>query len=170
MTTFRTGPQTDRLRHRAFTPDDAESVYAFNSIPEVMRYTGEPLWPDVEETRRRINAYPDFDRYGYGRWGIIHKADQRIIGFSGFKWIEEFQAPDLGYRLLPEYWGQGSATESGRACIDFGFEHMDFERIVATVMPGNGASVRGLAKLGFQEIGRGIVDGEEDIIFSLDRP
>ena len=124
MKTFRTGPETERLRHRAFTPEDADSVYAFNSLPEVMRYTGEPLWPDVEETRRRINAYPDFDRYGYGRWGIIHKADQRIIGFSGFKWIEEFQAPDLGYRLLPEYWGQGIATEAARTVLDILFHRL----------------------------------------------
>lgn len=170
MKTFYSGPETGRLQHRAFAPDDAESVFAFNASPEVMRYTGEPLWPSVAVTRARLADYPDFERHGYGRWGLIHKADQRIIGFSGFKWIEELQAPDLGYRLLPEYWGQGLATESGRACIEFGFEQMGFTRIVASVMPGNAASVRVLEKLGFAEIDRELVDGEESIVFSLGRP
>ena len=60
--------ETDRLFLREFVEDDAEAFFALNSDPEVMRYTGEPLFKNVEEMRSRIRDYPDYRRHGFGRW------------------------------------------------------------------------------------------------------
>ena len=43
MECYLTGPETNRLVHRAFTVADAEAFFAINSNPDVMRFTGEPL-------------------------------------------------------------------------------------------------------------------------------
>lgn len=51
---------------------------------------------------------------------------------------------------MQEYWGQGIATESARACLDLGFGHLDLNRIIGLVLPENAASIRVLEKLGFQ--------------------
>ena len=149
----RVGPETSRLIHRAFTADDAEAVLAFNSHPLVMKHTGEPLWSGIEQTRQRLADYPDFERYGYGRWGCVYKPDSKVIGFSGFKYLPELDEIDLGYRFLPEYWGRGLATESGIACIRYGFETLGFDRIVGLVVAENAGSVRVLAKLGMHDTG-----------------
>lgn len=55
----------------------------------------------------------------------------------------------LAFYLARAYWGQGLATEAGRAFVNFGFQELGLKKIVTTVQAGNGASMRVLEKLGF---------------------
>jgi hypothetical protein len=41
MKSYRTGPETARLEHRAFAMDDAKAFLSLNGHPDVMRLTGE---------------------------------------------------------------------------------------------------------------------------------
>ncbi len=68
---------------------------------------------------------------------------------AGLKYLDDWQEVDLGYRLLPKYWGLGLATEASRACIDYGFHTLRLPRILGLVDPENVRSVRVLQKLGF---------------------
>jgi RimJ/RimL family protein N-acetyltransferase len=79
MQQYRTGPETARLRHRAFTVEDAEALFALNGNPEVMRYTGEPLLTFLDAARRAIEFYPDFETVGYGRWACVLKETQELL-------------------------------------------------------------------------------------------
>jgi len=169
MPIFRTGPETPRLLHRAMVADDAKAVFAFNGNEQVMALTGEPIWESVAQTRERLEAYEEFERRGFGRWGVVYKPEGRLIGFSGFKYVKELGEVDLGYRLLPEYWGRGLATESCRACLRFGFERMGLERVNALVLPENGRSLRVLNKAGFRDTG--IINLEDERVhrFVVDR-
>lgn len=148
MKRYITGPETERLIHRPFVTADAEAAYALNGNPDVMRYTGEPLLKSVDEARRFIAAYPDFDEVGYGRWACVLKSTESVIGFCGLKYLPKIDEVDIGFRFLPEYWGRGLATEACAACLDFGFRTIGLQRIVAFVMPANAASVRVLEKNG----------------------
>ena len=53
------------------------------------------------------------------------------IGMVGVDWRHP-DAPELGYWLGVEHWGQGFATEAARAVIDFTFEEFDIEHLVYT--------------------------------------
>jgi RimJ/RimL family protein N-acetyltransferase len=55
---------------------------------------------------------------------------------------------DLGYRLLPQYWGCGYASEAAEASLRYGFEVLQLPVIHATVMRENRASCRVLEKVG----------------------
>lgn len=170
MATMHTvGPETSRLVHRALGVDDARAVLDFNGDPKVMKYTGEPAWTSIEQTRQRLAAYPDFELHGFGRWGCVHKPDNKLIGFSGLKYIDELDEVDLGFRFLPEYWGRGLATESGLACIRFGFGTMGLERIIALVLPDNVASRRVLTKVGMRDEGIIKIYGESAHRFVIER-
>ena len=48
------------------------------------------------------------------------------LGMVGIDWREP-DAPELGYWLGVEHWGQGFGTEAARAAIDFFFEEFDAE-------------------------------------------
>jgi RimJ/RimL family protein N-acetyltransferase len=146
----RVGPETKRLAHREFTIDDADVAFALNSNPDVMRYTGDDSLASVEDAKEFIRHYPDFDRYGYGRWACVLKETRTVIGFCGLKYLPDMGEVDIGYRFLPQYWGRGLATEACSACLEFGFGTLGLSRIVAFVMPGNIASVRVLEKAGMQ--------------------
>lgn len=142
---------TPRLILRALTPDDAKAFYRLNSHPEVVRYTGEPPIPNEQVAREAIANYPDWDDPGYGRWGCVLRSEgvsAAPIGFCGLKYLPETGEVDIGYRLLPEYWGRGLATEAAKATLQFGFTTLGLSQIVAMVLPGNAPSIRVLAKLG----------------------
>jgi RimJ/RimL family protein N-acetyltransferase len=59
-------------------------------------------------------------------------------------------APELGYWLGVEHWGQGFGTEAARAVIDFFFEESDAEHLIAGTRVANPASRNILEKCGFQ--------------------
>lgn len=158
-TNYRIGPETARLEHRAFTIDDAEAFFAINSNPEVMRFTHEPLLLSVDAARQAIATYPDFDKIGYGRWACILKETQTIIGFCGLKYLTDLDAVDVGYRFLPQYWGQGFATEACIASLHFGFTTLKLDEIIGLVLPENVASIRVLEKAGMQSAGEFLYDG-----------
>ena len=156
---YRTGPETERLVHRAFTLGDADAFFALNGNPEVMRFTGEPLLRSLDDAREAIANYSDFEVVGYGRWACVLKRTQEIIGFCGLKYLTDLDAVDVGYRFLPEYWGQGLATEACRASLDFGFNTLRLDEIIGLVLPENAASVRVLEKAGMQSDGEFLYDG-----------
>lgn len=151
--------ETERLIVRELHEDDAEAVLAFNGDPEVMRTTGEPLWIDLAEARRRLREYPDYREHGYGRFGLVLRAEQRLVGFNGLKFLPELGETDLGYRLCRDVWGRGLATESSLAIVRHGFEVIGLERIIGLVLPHNRASIRVLEKVGMHKEGEIELDG-----------
>ncbi|MFG0275674.1 MAG: GNAT family N-acetyltransferase [Phycisphaerales bacterium] len=159
MQIHRTGPETDRLRHRAFTPDDAPAFFALNSDPEVMRFTGETPVASLGDAAAAIASYPDFETVGFGRWACVRKDTGAVIGFCGLKRLPDLHEVDIGYRLLPAHWGQGFATEACAACMRFGFERIGLERIIALVLPANTRSIRVLEKVGLRPEGEVVYEG-----------
>ena len=145
--------ETKRLLIRKFVPDDAEAVYTFGSCKETSRYTGDKqIISSVEDALKIIQDIwlPEYEKYGYSRNALVHKGDNRVIGFTGMKFIPEEGMPDLGYRMLPKYWGNGLGFEAASATLDHARDHLKLKDIFADVLPDNLASCRILEKLGFQ--------------------
>jgi RimJ/RimL family protein N-acetyltransferase len=71
------------------------------------------------------------------------------IGMAGIDWRER-DAPELGYWLGFEHWGQGFGTEAARAVIDFFFEEFEAEHLISGARVANPASRNILEKCGFQ--------------------
>jgi RimJ/RimL family protein N-acetyltransferase len=71
------------------------------------------------------------------------------IGMVGVDWREP-EAPELGYWLGVDYWGQGFATEAARAVIDFTFEEFNAEHLTSGARVANPSSRNILEKCGFQ--------------------
>ena len=71
------------------------------------------------------------------------------IGMVGIDRSEQ-DAPELGYWLGVEHWGQGFGTEAARAVIDFTFEGFEVEHLMSGARVANPASRNVLEKCGFQ--------------------
>jgi len=71
------------------------------------------------------------------------------LGMVGIDW-RELEAPELGYWLGVEHWGQGFGTEAARAAIDFFFEEFDAEHLISGARVANPTSRNILEKCGFQ--------------------
>ena len=161
--------ETSRLILRPFTMSDVDSAYEMNLDEHVSAYTGDGGVVSLDETRRRImeDVLGDYQKHGFGRLAAEIKGKSTFIGFAGLKYLEDLDEVDLGYRFMTRYWGQGIATEAGEACIDFGFNTLGLQRIVAMVFPQNIGSVRVLEKLGFVHEKDIIEDGKSARLYSI---
>jgi RimJ/RimL family protein N-acetyltransferase len=71
------------------------------------------------------------------------------VGMVGVDWRDQ-AAPELGYWLGVEHWGQGVGTEAARAVIDYTFEEFDVEHLISGARVTNPSSRNILEKCGFQ--------------------
>ncbi len=152
MTNLNLFIETERLLIRPFTLDDIEPAYLMDLDAEVNKYTGEGGAVSKKETERRIteNVFGDYQKHGYGRLAVELKTENKFIGFTGLKYLEDMDEVDLGYRFMKKYWGKGIATESAKACVDFGFKTLSLNRMIAMVLPGNIGSIKVLEKVNFE--------------------
>ncbi|QYJ92595.1 GNAT family N-acetyltransferase [Shewanella spartinae] len=151
--------ETPRLIMRQFVLQDAEAVYRFSSHPEVVRYTGdEDAVKSLDDARHVIEKYwlAGYRDPGYARYALIHKQSNELIGFCGVKHeplLNRGQGGvDIGYRMLPEYWGKGLATEGVIACLHYARETLGIACVYAEVVVENVASSRVLEKAGMERI------------------
>ena len=141
--------ETKRLLLRQITLADTEDMYRLHSHPEVQKYTGEAPIASMEAMEEAIQArVGNYAKYGYGRWATILKDSGEFIGWSGLAYLPEFDEIDVGYRFLPEFWGKGLATEATNAILDYTFDTLQIQRIIAIAMKENKASIRVMEKVG----------------------
>jgi len=156
--------QTERLTLREFASKDAADLFALNSDPEVIRYTGDLPFESVEDARRFLHTYTAYEQTGFGRWAVIRNSDERFIGWCGLKLNEE-SLYDLGFRFFKDCWGKGYATESAKASLDLGFGQFDLDEIIGRTAKLNHASMHVLEKLGMQKWKTGECQGFPDALY-----
>lgn len=165
--------ETERIILREFVESDFEAVFEFNSNPDVQKYTGDVILESKEQAKRTIKNvwFEDYKKYGYGRWAVVYKEDDRVIGFAGLKYLPELNETDLGYRILPEYWGKGLMTEIGREIIKYGFDNFGLDEIIAIAKPENIGSCRVLEKSGlkFYKVDEYIDDGKSHNWYKIEK-
>lgn len=140
--------ETDRLLLREFSITDAVDFYELNLDKEVMKYTADKVFSTVEESAELIRNYGEYAKNGFGRWTVILKETNDVLGWCGLKYIQSVHEVDLGYRLKQRYWNKGYATEACKASLDIGFNEYNLELIVGRTMKDNIASRKVLEKIG----------------------
>ena len=141
--------ETERLLLREFKPTDLDSVHEYASDPEVVKYM--PFGPNTPEQSqsfldRAIRRQEEGPRTDY-ELAVVLQKDNVLIGGCRLNKVSDHEA-HLGYIYNRSYWGNGYATETARALIDYGFKELEVHRIYATCDPENIASRRVLEKAG----------------------
>ena len=140
--------ETPRLLLREFEITDAESFFQLNNDPDVVRYTGDVAFKNLYEAKALIENYVPYKRDGYGRWTVVLKETNEILGWCGLRFIEDTKHIDLGYRFLKKYWNKGYGTEAAQACLNYGFEKLGMKEIMARAMKENIGSIQVMKKIG----------------------
>jgi ribosomal-protein-alanine N-acetyltransferase len=162
--------ETERLYLREWVPDDWIRFKPLVVDPRVLQYIhqGEP--GTDERIENRVREYIEFGQSrGWHLWPVIHRADTKLIGFCGFS---DGFPPDveIGWRLLPDYWGQGLATEAATATLEYGFAMWDFPRVIAVAQKLNRASIRVMERIGMTFDGTFTHDGAEVVRYVVENP
>jgi len=159
---------TERLSLREFRAADIEALYRLDSDRRVMRYIGDgsvgtraSVAGTVARAMKYYRLFP-----GLGVWPAEVRATGAFIGWFCLKYVPKTVEVEVGYRLLPEAWGRGYATEGARALVRRGFAELGLYRIIGLTHPDNVASQRVLLKTGLRDAGWGRYYGRELRVFA----
>ncbi|HET7408985.1 MAG TPA: GNAT family N-acetyltransferase [Paracoccaceae bacterium] len=141
---------TERLRLRPLEMADAPRIHEFCSEFAVARWLARVPHPYPEGDAERFIGL--CLKQGACTWAIERRVQPGLIGIIGLDDPAEQQ--HLGYWLGQPYWGQGHASEAGRAVVDWAFGVAGAGGLVSGAFEGNGASLRVQEKLGFALTGR----------------
>lgn len=162
--------QTSRLTLREFIPEDATHMYLLNSDAEVIGFTGDEPFKNVDEARLMIENYRQYEDYGYGRWTVSMNATEEYLGWCGLNHHEGKNETDLGFRFLRKHWGKGLATEAAMACVQYAFTTLGLTKIIGRAMKENTASIRILEKVGMSFEKEFEAHGGICVQYSVNRP
>jgi RimJ/RimL family protein N-acetyltransferase len=128
-----------------------EPFAELNSDPEVMRYF--PAMLTREESDALATAIRRaLERQGWGLWAVEVIDGPSFVGFVGLNdpsFDAHFMpAVEVGWRLGREHWGHGYATEAGQAALEFGFDQLELDQIVAMIGLDNSRSQQVAERLG----------------------
>ena len=147
--------ETDRLVLRRILLSDAKAIFKILSGELVTQFYDDDPFIEFSQAQEQIAAWDNgFKQQWALRWGIAFKNDSELIGTCGFYGVHSLHLrAEIGYELASSHWRQGIMTEALMAIIKFGFEKMELNRIQASVMLANIASIKLLEKLGFKNEG-----------------
>ena len=145
---------TDRIILRELEISDLENFHFLETDETILKYYGNYPKRNILETKDLLNyVIAQYEKFNTGRLAMIHKINNEYMGWCGIKYNEQQRHNythyyDLGYRLKPEFWGKGFATEASKACIQYGFDKLKLNKIHAIVNIENRQSINVIEKLG----------------------
>ena len=116
------GQESERLLFRKVRESDFSNWLPFHEEPESMRYfVGDPEEPKVA-CRKWLDKV--FHRYENGLGGLnalISKETGEFIGMCGLliQTVDDIEELEIGYSILPKYWGKGYASEAAIKCREY---------------------------------------------------
>lgn len=143
--------ETERLILRNYRETDLVNLHTLKSNSLVWMYSDKEDLTDIEETQNHLDY--TMQNYKNGKFdfqALFLKKTEEYIGEAGIlSYRLNSNRGVIGYNLLPEYWGNGYATEIIKALVEYSFEKIKMERVEALVADGNVSSRRVLEKSGF---------------------
>ena len=155
-----TGPrpiETERLLLRRSRPEDAATISAYRSDPNVNRQQGwdrtdlEGVLADIVEMSGRSPGEPG----GWVQFTVEERGGGRIVGDVGLSVADgEPGVIKVGYTIDPAFQGLGYATEAIRALVEYAFETLGAELVRAHASAENAPSIRVAEKVGMRLVER----------------
>jgi RimJ/RimL family protein N-acetyltransferase len=143
---------TDRLVLRRWADADRPAFAAINGDSRVHDWLGGPISAEASDALiDRINA--GIDVQGFGLWAAERRADGRLAGMIGLSRVAAGDLPvgpcvEIGWRLHPDVWGEGLASEGARAALDWGLGPGALSEILAFTAETNLASQAVMRRIG----------------------
>jgi len=160
---------TERLALVAITPEMLRADFAKSpEFSQLIHAEVPQTWPSdgwdedaYNYLLTRMEQHPNYR--GWSRYIMVKAShsDRRILagGCGLLGPIELSDDPEIGYGLLSEFQRQGLATEAVFALTAWIFQHPHVKSVNAQTFPDHAASLRVLAKSGFQPAGNGREEG-----------
>jgi len=146
--------QTNRLLLRQIVADDIENIFNGLSHPDVIKHYG-VSFKTLEETIEQMKFFDDLQKHGTGKWWAVCSAeDGTFFGAGGLNNVSMVHKKgEIGFWLLPNYWGHGVMSEAIPLICKYGFNELGLHRIEGFVETENVNCKRAMDKCGFMHEG-----------------
>ena len=164
--------ETERLRLRKLTLDDADFILRLLNEPSFIQNIGDRGVRTIDDARSYILQGPvaTYEKFGVGIWLVEMKDSGAPVGMCGLLKRDVLEDVDIGYAFLQEFWSRGYAIESASAVMSYAKEKLGLKRVVAVTNAENQSSIRLLGKIGFEyeKMVRLSEDAPEIKLFAVD--
>jgi ribosomal-protein-alanine N-acetyltransferase len=141
---------TKRLLLAPLSRKEIDFVHLLHSNPEVDFYNTLGIPASIKDTEVIIdNMVSENEKEETRKFTFSIKWNDQNIGLIALNLgNKKYEIGEIWYKLLPEYWGQGFATEALKEVIDLGFHKLKLHRIEAGCASENIGSIKVLEKAG----------------------
>ena len=141
--------ETARLTLRPFGKEDLDLLAELMANPDFMRFS---LGPKThEQTAAFLETVIGWHRAGLlSPFAVVIRSDGVLVGYCGFlhQDVDGEKEIEIGYRLHPDYWNRGIATEAARKVRDHAFSDLELPRVISLIHYDNTSSRRVAEKIG----------------------
>ncbi len=162
--------ETPRLILRPFSENDLDLLAELMANPDFMRFSLGPY--TREQTQTVLRKFLSWNQAGLpSQFAVIFRRNNKLIGYCGFfHWhLDGADEIEIGYRLHPEYWGRGLATEAARTVRDHAFSDLNLARVISLIHPDNVPSRRVAEKNGMKLEKETTFRGFPALVFVINR-
>ena len=162
--------ETPRLILRPFDEKDVARMSELMANPDFMRFS---LGAKThEQTAAFLETVIGWHRAGLpSPFAVVIRSDGVLVGYCGFlhQEVDGEKEIEIGYRLHPDYWNRGIATEAARKVRDYAFADLKLPRVISLIHPDNAPSRRVAEKIGMKLEKRTVFRGVATLVFALMR-
>lgn len=145
------------IRLRDFADADLPVMGQAFTDPRVTAYYGLSTEASTPQgiAREQLDWLHELQALGEGWWqAIVSASDGTLVGGIGaYDRDDDGDSADLGFWLLPAYWGRGAMRQALRQFAPLVFARLRLHSLVAYAEPANTASAQVLRACGFQHEG-----------------
>ena len=143
--------KTERLLFRQFVDSDLENVFKGLSHPDIIKYYG-VSYDSLEATKAQMKFFKDLEKNETGIWWAVCSSDNKVFyGAGGLNSLsKEHKKAEIGFWLMPDFWGKGIMKEALPLICDYGFNHLGLHRIEGIVETENSICKNAMDKLDFK--------------------
>jgi RimJ/RimL family protein N-acetyltransferase len=161
-------PNTERLRLVPIDTGLADDLFRLHQDPGIARwYAG--TWTLDYARRRAASMGKAWRADGVHKWMAYRLDDGELIGRGGLSYSEVDGARrlEIGWAVRERFWGQGYASEIGRAGVTLAFDGLGASELVAFTEEYNRRSRAVMTRLGFHYDRQIVHDGEPFALYVL---
>lgn len=142
---------SERLTLRQLTINDHQDIFYLRSNPEINKYLDRQPCKTSEDAINFINAINNnIENRSAFYWAITLTSSKTFVGtICLFDLSNEKSSCEIGYELMTKYQGQGIMYEAAQVVIDYVFQQLRFNNIIACTHCNNQHSIKLLTKLNF---------------------
>jgi RimJ/RimL family protein N-acetyltransferase len=162
--------ETPRLILRAFREEDIDLLAELMVHPDFMRFSPGPY--TREQTQTVLQKFLSWNQAGLpSQFAVIFRGSNQLIGYCGFlHWnIDGRDEIEIGYRLHPDYWNKGLATEAAQAVRNHAFADLKLPRVISLIHPDNLPSRRVAEKNEMKIEKQTVFRGFPTLVFAITR-